>query len=696
MPHHPIFPLTHTLGIGRKKRCNFLLKQGNKTIILFRCLTFLFILLFGYIPSPATANELNYPDIRTLTGINGFIKVDLLVEGTFSNEDGQTTAAKIAAGGNISQDEHGSTLTKFCKGTVKISHEDGTSTGTVDFSDQIFGGPELSLYVSKEKGKAHFYVSHGIIGSSGFPTRIVYVSDGYQHVEESIGQFEAFIPSYGKAPTFNGPFAFMLEDGIIQGPWDGRHLSGSYTVPVLAIVAPDGTFQAFPAEIGSEPGFKEMDLIPGRITVNWSLGEKPVKGKMVIKPVTPSAYENWIPAPKDGKYGGGVPVAFKAEIKPKDGQKEKPKGRIDFYLRDISKNKGTCTNYSEKSDGGKEKENDLRFAENQPDNISLDEDDPLHAYTDDDVTEAVVLVEATDTGAYGTLQAVCDELDLISEDERTKEKSIAVPLDDNDNHVADAWERERGIFNKDYETTWDEDAIPAGQYGKGDGYTLYEEYRGFMTKQGFSRTDPTKKDFFVYDMDGMVKQFYQPYNPAQLELHYIDTEMMRYSGNKDDPENRWVNYNSDTEHWYARQYALVVKRGKLNGNDAGAAYFSGSSFPDNQSLKHCYMIEIIQERFDELFAGLNRPDMASEWGRIEMTITLIHEIGHALGIQHHTQNGLEEENISDDDNGEYAGHSENWDHKSTGVLNCAMRYHNSAEMANPDLLAIPDTILWKR
>lgn len=88
-------------------------------------------------------------------------------------------------------------------------------------------------------------------------------------------------------------------------------------------------------------------------------------------------------------------------------------------------------------------------------------------------------MEALDTGACGTLQATCEDLGLIAEDERTKLQSISIPMDDNYYRVADAWEEEKGIKGENLLADWDEEVV-AGQKSKGDSITLYENYRGFM------------------------------------------------------------------------------------------------------------------------------------------------------------------------------------------------------------------------
>jgi hypothetical protein len=416
----------------------------------------------------------------------------------------------------------------------------------------------------------------------------------------------------------------------------------------------------------------------GALQMTWALGNKLPQGRMTIAPEDAGEYNGWIPAPiDDDRFGPAYRIRFTARIKPKEEGKPAPIGKIDFWLCDVSHEKGVCGNFPLDGDTG----DDLRFAKDQA-GVTIDPANPRHAYMDKARDAATVTIEATDTGAYGVLQATCDELGLVAEDERTKLQSISIPLDDNHNHLADPWEKAKNIYQYNYQPS-DDDPEPSGQRRNGDGYSVYEEYRGFMTKDGFARTDPRKKDLFVYDPDGLVKKWYEPYNPAKLTLHYIDPSMMKFSGVAKDPENRWVNCNSSEDKWYARQYAMFVKEwsvmeDKTDGTIVGEA--SWHTLEDNlngitndyagfeQPLKKIYIIKIASAAIEKLIkTGVRDPNVQQDAYNKMMTTAVIHEIGHGLGIHHHADGAHET------DESVYGG-----------VFACVMRYNTEMENKSPN------------
>src|SRR4029077_2112311 len=90
---------------------------------------------------------------------------------------------------------------------------------------------------------------------------------------------------------------------------------------------------------------------------------------------------------------------------------------------------------------------------------------------------------------------------------------VTVPMDENNNLIADRMEEpNNGITEWSYagDPGSDDDKYPKGDGTPGDGLTLFEEYRGFMTASNFFesacqdrgyddhiRTDPAQKDLFV-------------------------------------------------------------------------------------------------------------------------------------------------------------------------------------------------------
>jgi hypothetical protein len=394
----------------------------------------------------------------------------------------------------------------------------------------------------------------------------------------------------------------------------------------------------------------------------------------------PEGFEKWVPqaGADESTPGNGFPVTVKIHVKDKPDEEPVQTAKFKFELISTSKEKGICNNYPVNGTTG---DYDLKISKDANPELTVSEDGQS-AESKEELRYSGVYISAYDWGAYSKLKitAILDDgQEVVAYVEGNKEQlQLKIPWDENENYVADAWEKEKGIFGQNYGPEWDDDSQPAGQRRNGDGYTLYEEYRGFKTKAGFIRTTPVKKDLFVYDPDGLVKQYYEPHNPAKLELHYIDPTMMKFSGEARNPENRWVNCNS-IKYRYARQYAMFVKRWTtMEGGTAGEAnWITGTDELNDidpykgfeQPLKSIYIIKISQPVIERSLMGIKDPDLRQRTFQLLMTSTVIHEIGHGLGIKHHSE-----------------GKTETDQSVIVGVFDCAMRYNTPEEYAHPELL----------
>ena len=119
---------------------------------------------------------------------------------------------------------------------------------------------------------------------------------------------------------------------------------------------------------------------------------------------------------------------------------------------------------------------------------------------------AQVDITAMDFGAHGSIRAYvkppCGDWVQVG-------KTLRLPLDDNDNAIADALPEYNAL-----PATADEDALPKGDGVNGDGLTAFEEYRGFVTSTALpcspadiqhDRTSPAKKDLFVSVTDPLLR-----------------------------------------------------------------------------------------------------------------------------------------------------------------------------------------------
>lgn len=270
--------------------------------------------------------------------------------------------------------------------------------------------------------------------------------------------------------------------------------------------------------------------------------QQPVDDEMVFDP--PSSYESWIPAPKAEDMPGvriepAAPLQVIARIQPKKPGGKARKGRIYFVLDEVSKHQGQCGNYPRTASP----KDDLRFADEQPAGIVVD--GKYTAHTSDEVSEAAVVIEATDTGAYGKLKASAPSLQLEAIYKPTNTYVLTIPRDDDGNHVADAWERQMNVHGTQDS---DEDQVP-GQDRTGDGLTYFDEYRGFVVVENggkvFRRFDPKRKELPVIDPAGIFDSALWE-QASGIVAYKLDESLIAGGG---DPEaSRLVNFNSDSGH----------------------------------------------------------------------------------------------------------------------------------------------------
>ena len=218
-----------------------------------------------------------------------------------------------------------------------------------------------------------------------------------------------------------------------------------------------------------------------------------------------SAYATWVPEGSlDDASTPGNSLQLTVKVH-EPGDPSKPRrAKLVFRLSKVSDQKGVCGNWPQSGAVGK----GLRF---RKEDFAGDE----HlAYKDeglvesiDPVEEATLPVQAYDYGAYGLLTVTAK--DEAGRDGTVKANGketpdLAIPLDDNHNHIADTWEL-RAAGNLGGQETDDEETVP-GQDAKGDGITLYNEYRGLVVREGglrsHRRLSPTRKEMFVLDPQG--------------------------------------------------------------------------------------------------------------------------------------------------------------------------------------------------
>jgi len=374
-----------------------------------------------------------------------------------------------------------------------------------------------------------------------------------------------------------------------------------------------------PDGIVSESGTRA--LIDGRATGEYSqAGAGDAKGStmtatwnlqrmLAVHPTLTEVSKAWRPQWTDD-------VRLTASIDPSLGIK----GRFRFTLYDVSSEPGLAVNRD--SAPGL----DLVFPEEQPaamtDRVDGDVRGAFAARvavieTVDETTRASVTVRVEDFGASGKVKAEVFYNGMWHVATTARGKAFSsLPIDDNNNHIADSWESEAGIPGHSAEE--DLDSAPTGS-NRGDGFSNYEEYRGFYVSSVWESTDPTIKDLFVNNTSTPEDECgYLSRSGVFCRSLYVDEFRTA---------DRVVNFNHDFGH-AGEQKALLIRSGGLGVGVMGQAFPAVG--PPNDVTE--IVIDHLKLNDALTSAGTGASSQSLELIRKSVTA---HEIGHGINLDHH-------------------------------------------------------------
>ncbi len=216
-------------------------------------------------------------------------------------------------------------------------------------------------------------------------------------------------------------------------------------------------------------------------------------------------YDIWKPeADTDDETKAGNEIRVRAWVH-KTGDPKTPINQtatFTFELTKVGREKGMCANWPTQP-GTSGIGPDLRILEDKNpelEQINLFEE----AKTRQRVKEVKLVLSSFDYGAWGILKVKAEDKDgkpiKVVYLQRKESSEISIPKDEDHNHIADAWQEEKGAMG--LPADWDEAEVK-GQNARGDGLTLYQKYRGVVvqTVSGHRhvRLEPKEKAHFVID-----------------------------------------------------------------------------------------------------------------------------------------------------------------------------------------------------
>lgn len=361
-----------------------------------------------------------------------------------------------------------------------------------------------------------------------------------------------------------------------------------------------------------------------RLVLTWTFTQKPPE-KLELVLEKPAGYDAWRPKAGTDETKPGESITVRAKLREKGAKGDAPPAvratSITFHLRNVSREPGTCINWP--ASPAKPAPPDMKFeAERNPGSTVLNDGLGLEK-KEDKMWKAAAELTTFDWGAYADLQAVAvleTGAELVSiVDGEPGLISLPLPKSAPGCRVADVWKQSTGASGPDVA---DDEDDPVGDGNKGDGLTLYQEYRGYHAKGKHAEGDPRKKDFFIVDAigNGSTKagiRLFKDLSGLRVEDRLMEDEI---------GPNRAINFNRGGGG--QDQHAVIVK---LHANYGACEAYGGPATP--KGIQYVGIVPLGSLVMAPPEGGANpwKGFRDEEW----LIRGMAHELLHCCNVYHH-------------------------------------------------------------
>jgi len=340
--------------------------------------------------------------------------------------------------------------------------------------------------------------------------------------------------------------------------------------------------------------------------------------RVVGDPWVMTVWEFWItPCPKNWRPRLDDTLSFSAHIRPITDHKGKSMASIVKFFLTSSLEPGYCLNDSRETGAWNDTIGaDLKFPDQ--DGFTIGGLDRNIATTLSPVTDTTVQVVCLDYGAYGGIEAMAY---IAGKNETARLEGTLdvwmakIPVDNDNNRIADSW-----AFNYLGSPTRDDDPEPPARI-QGDGFSLYEEYRGFIVKGNWRELNPLLKDVFIVNL---LDELYHP--GLGLGLGYFPNLGITVHLISHTEHRGYVNFLHRTAH-IQDQGCIVLTDGGLSPED------------DWGATEYALPVPVTCIIYTQTIRRDGPPSHDPyTWDALDMEVTkytIDHELGHAIHLQHH-------------------------------------------------------------
>jgi hypothetical protein len=357
--------------------------------------------------------------------------------------------------------------------------------------------------------------------------------------------------------------------------------------------------------------------------------------------VTIEGYAAFRPEGSIGKPGApGNHLIARATLVPKGAGKIANLPAVQkfrFELMDTSREPGVCLNWPL---GAKDEDYDLRLiaAPSFPAELSdKDQNAEITQTLQDEKGRpyAESQIDSYDFGGRTSLQVICRladgrEIIGVMKDGGAGQDLVRIPKMDGPDWIAESWRKEHNA--EKIPANEDNEKID-GQEHDGDGFTLYEEYRGWVENGQRIEGDPKKKDFFVLNLF-KAKGEAQPGIDlfAAVSKLNVHSKLRRSEMSE---KTRLMNGNHHEAPHRVDQHGVWVKVFPSVAELGGAGAYTPltkAGVAGRPGIVLGVGVLAANNVANELTKPFNRPsrDMPVAFDR-----GLAHELLHSVGVEHH-------------------------------------------------------------
>jgi hypothetical protein len=375
--------------------------------------------------------------------------------------------------------------------------------------------------------------------------------------------------------------------------------------------------------------FSVLQIQGGQIdeTWEWTAYFEPTSvEELKLEIAEPANYGSWRPETSADREKGPPLEVTATLVSSKGGKPNAKVERFEWELQATSKEPGVALNFPLEA---KDKKFDLELDASGANFVLSKENQKMERVVDAGLSDTVMVVPY-DWGGWSTLQVTAVLVDGRRVSGKLKgktEQGLRVPKRDVDSHIADGWKNQTGASGADNA----DDEEVAGQKDNGDGFTLYEEYRGWVENGKHLDGDPKAKDFFVLNLIGADAEpgidLFAAVSGLAVHSKLLPEEMSETA--------RLMNGNHKQGAHHVDQHGVWVKtfasRSAL-GDDGAATVMNEKGVAGRPGLVKG--VGILAR--DNTESAFNKPfNLPASDAVFAFDRAIGHELLHSVGVEHH-------------------------------------------------------------